>query len=83
MATFFFHEETFSTGDPNLLRLHRYYYNDISAEVLLRSFHRGLATPGQQFVGDQHIPIANLRTDLKAVLTQFLSNRQRQERLAA
>ena len=76
MATFFFYEETFPTGTPDLMRLNRYYYNDISAEVLLRSFHLCPATARHLFLDDQHIPIANLRTDLKAILSRLLCDRQ-------
>lgn len=83
MATFFFYEETIPTGDSDMLKLHRYYYNDISAQVLVRSFHLLPANLRQIFLDDEHIPLADLRTDLKAVLTRFLCDRQRQEKRSA
>lgn len=44
MATSFFHEETIPTDDDTVMELVRYYYDDIAAEVLTRSFHLFPAT---------------------------------------
>jgi hypothetical protein len=75
MATFFFHEETFRTGEEGLVRLVRYYYDDISAEILTRSFHLSLATARKTFLDNERIPLADLRADVKTELTRFLSRR--------
>ncbi len=83
MATSFFYEETLPTEDSDMMKLHRYYYNDISAEVLVRSFHLLPANSGRIFLDDEHIPLANLRSDIKIVLTRFLYDRQRQKMRSA
>ena len=80
MATSFFYEETLPIGGSDMLTLHRYYYNDISAQILVRSFHLLPANVGPIFLHDEHIPLADLRTDLKTVLTQFLCDPQRQKK---
>lgn len=79
MATSFFHEETLPTDDNTVMELVRYYYDDISAEVLTRSFRLFPATGGREFLDNDRIPLADLRPDLKVVLTRFLYHRQGQE----
>jgi hypothetical protein len=84
MATFFFHEETFPTGEEGRIKLVRYYYDDISAEILTRSFHLFSATARKTFLGNDRVPFADLRTDLKTALTECLSRRLREDmRLAS
>lgn len=84
MATFFFHEETLPTGEDGVVELVRYYYDDISAEILTRSFRLSLATARKTFLDNERIPLADLRADLKTELTRFLSNRlQENMRLAS
>lgn len=72
MATSFFHEETISSDDHTVMELVRYYYDDISAEVLTRSFHLTPAKAEKTFLENDRIPLADLRPDLKAVLIRFL-----------
>lgn len=72
MATSFFHEETLPTDDHTIMELVRYYYDDISAEILTRSFRLFPATAGREFLNNERIPFADLRADLKVVLTRFL-----------
>ena len=79
MATSFFHEETFPAADHTVMKLVRYYYDDISAEILTRSFHVFPATGGKEFLDNDRIPLADLRADLKVMLTRFLYHRQRQK----
>ena len=75
MATSFFHEETLPTNDDTVMELVRYYYDDISAVVLTRSFQLFPATAERQFLENGLIPLADLRADLKVVLTRFLYHR--------
>jgi hypothetical protein len=75
MATSFFHEETLPTDDDTVMELVRYYYDDISAEVLTRSFHLFPATGAREFLENGRIPFADLRADLKVRLTRFLYHR--------
>ncbi len=75
MATSFFHEETIPTDDDRVMEQVRYYYDDISAEVLTRSFHLFPAKAEKEFLDNGHIPLADLRPDLKALLIQFLHHR--------
>ena len=79
MATSYFHEETFPADDHKVMKLVRYYYDDISAEVLTRSFHIFPATAGKEFIDNDRIPLADLRADLKVMLTRFLYHRQGEE----
>ena len=72
MATSFFHEETLPTDDNTVMEQVRYYYDDISAEILTRSFHLFPATAERTFLENDRIPLADLRADLKAMLTRFL-----------
>ncbi len=75
MATSFFHEETLPTDDNTVVELVRYYYDDISAEVLTRSFRLFPETAGREFIDNNRIPLADLRADLKVVLIRFLYHR--------
>jgi hypothetical protein len=75
MATSFFHEEILPTDDNTVMEMVRYYYDDISAEVLTRSFRLFPATAGREFLDNDRIPLADLRADLKVVLTRFLCHR--------
>lgn len=83
MATSFFHEETLSADDNTAMKLVRYYYDDISAEILMRSFHLFPATAERKFLENDRIPLADLRADLKVVLARFLNPRQGQEKNVA
>ena len=84
MATYFFHEETSPTGDDGLSTLVRYYYDDISAEVLTRSFRLSSMSGRKEFLDNERVPLADLRADLKIELTRFLYRRLEQEiRLAS
>lgn len=74
MATYFFHEETESTGAGNA-KLVRYYYDDISAEIITRSFRLALETGEKTFIDNDLIPFADLRPDLKTRLIRFLYRR--------
>ena len=84
MATFFFHEETCPGEQDGVVKLVRYYYDDISAEILTRSFH--LLFPGnvKEFLDNDRVPLADLRPDLKVKLTGFLYKRAQENlRLAS
>jgi len=84
MATYFFHEETLPSGDDGVVKLVRYYYDDISTEILTRSFQLFPAGARKEFLDNDRIPLADLRADLKGELTQFLCRRARQDlRLAS
>jgi hypothetical protein len=73
MATYLFHEETCPTGHDGVVKLVRYYYDDISAEILTRSFH---LFPGRrEFLDNDRVPLADLRPDVKTHLTEFLYRR--------
>jgi hypothetical protein len=75
MATFFFHEETCPTGQQGVSLLVRYYYDDISAEILTRSFHIFSNRPMKKFLDNDRIGLADLRSDLKTRLTHVLCRR--------
>jgi len=84
MATYFFHEETGSTSHVGVVRLVRYYYDDISAEIVTRSFDLFPATGRKEFLENDRVPFADLRADLKHQLIQFIRRRLRQDlRLAS
>jgi hypothetical protein len=74
MATFYFHEETCPVNHDEA-RLVRYYYDNISAEILTRSFRLFSATGRKEFVDTNRIPLADLRADLKSRLTRDLCRR--------
>ncbi|ALA59621.1 hypothetical protein [Nitrospira moscoviensis] len=83
MATYFFHEETLPTGEHGKVKLIRYYYDDISAEILTRSFFLFPATAGKEFLDNERVPFADLRPDLKAHLIRFLFRRDQAAMRAA
>jgi hypothetical protein len=77
MATSFFHEETLPRDGAGNMTLVRYYFDDISSEVLTRSF-RLFADPARtEFIDNERIPFADLRPDLKARLLEFLAHKKR------
>jgi hypothetical protein len=77
MATSFFHEETIVGDQGGNATLVRYYFDDISSEVLTRSF-RLFADPDRtEFIDNERIPFADLRADLKAQLLEFLARKKR------
>lgn len=75
MATYFFHEETCPTVHDGVMKLVRYYYDDISAEILARSFHVERESTRKEFLDNDRVPFADLRPDLKNRLIQVLSRR--------
>ena len=75
MATYFFHEETCRTGHDGVMKLVRYYYDDISAEILTRSFHVFPDSTKTEFLDNDRVPFADLRPDVKNRLIQVLSRR--------
>ena len=84
MATYFFHEETCPAGHDGVVDLVRYYYDDISAEILTRSFHLFPGNASKEFLDNDRVPLADLRPDLKAHLIEFLYRRLRHDvRLAS
>jgi len=83
MATSFFHEETIPTDDDTVMELVRYYYDDISAVVLTRSFHLFPATAEREFLDNGHIPFADLRADLKVLLIRFLYHRNDKDEVSS
>ena len=84
MATSFFHEETLGPDGGGTGTLVRYYFDDISSEVLTRSF-RLFADPARtEFIDNERIPFADLRADLKSHLLEFLAcNKRTDFRLAS
>jgi hypothetical protein len=78
MATYFFHEETSPADRDGVVTQVRYYYDDISAEILSRSFH---LLPGgrREFLENDRVPLADLRPDVKAQLTDYLYRRERKD----
>ena len=77
MATWYFYEETLPSSDAGHMTLVRYYFDDIAGEVLTRSFRlSGEATP-TEFIDNERIPFADLRSDLKTRLLEFLAHRER------
>ncbi|HEU4684888.1 MAG TPA: hypothetical protein VFS39_10345 [Nitrospira sp.] len=84
MATYFFHEDAMPNGPDDRLKLVRYYYDDISAEILTRSFYVESTSARRKFIDNERFPLADLRPDLKTELTRFLSVRLRKDlRLAS
>jgi len=79
MATYFFHEETSPAGHDGAVKLVRYYYDDISAEILTRSFHLFPGNARREFLDNDRVPLADLRPDLKAQLTECLYRRGRED----
>jgi hypothetical protein len=84
MATSFFHEETLVPDSAGNATLVRYYFDDISTEVLTRSFRLFRDPARTEFIDNERIPFADLRADLKARLLEFLARKQRMDfRLAS
>jgi hypothetical protein len=77
MATFFFHEETCPMDEAGHSTLVRYYFDDIAAEVLTRSFHLYPMAARTEFIDNEQIPFADLRPDLKTRLIGLLAQRER------
>jgi len=75
MATFFFHQETYPAGQGDRVKLVYYYYDDIAAEILMRSFLLYPATADKDFLDNERVPFADLRPDLKQHLIRFLFRR--------
>jgi len=83
MATSFFHEETLPRDGAGNMTLVRYYFDDISSEVLTRSF-RLFPESRTEFIDNERIPFADLRPDLKTHLLEFLAHKTRTDlRLAS
>jgi hypothetical protein len=83
MATYFFHEEQCPSGEEDIVELVRYYYDDISTEILTRSFRVAVGNAQTEFVGNDRIPLADLRADLKAKLVERQACRAESERRSA
>ena len=77
MATSFFHEETLPPDDAGNATLVRYYFDDIAAEVLTRSFRLLPSSAKTEFIDNERIGFADLRPDLKTHLLRFLADRER------
>ena len=75
MATSFFHEETLPPDGAGNMTLVRYYFDDISSEVLTRSFRLFPEAGRTEFIDNERIPLADLRPDLKTHLLEFLTQR--------
>jgi hypothetical protein len=78
MATYFFYEDT-SNADDGAMNIVRYYYDDISEDILTRSFRLPPKAVRKEFLGNHLIPLADLRADVKAKLKDFLYERMRAE----
>jgi hypothetical protein len=81
MGTYFFHEDT-SDANDGAMKIVRYYYDDISEEILTRSFRLLPRAVQKQFLGNHLIP-ADLPADVKAKLKDFLYARMHEERRQA
>ena len=80
MGTYFFHEDTSSNADDGAMEIVRYYYDDISEEILTRSFRLLPKTVRKEFLGNDRIAVADLEADVKAKLKDFLYRRIQKER---
>ena len=83
MGTYYFHEETLPESTDGFRDLVRYYYDDISEEILTRSFRLFPSTVRKEFLGNHQFPLADLRADAKAALHDFLFRRMQAERRQA
>ena len=83
MATRFFHEETSSDSEDGAMSMVRYYYDDISEEILTRSFRLPPKAVRKEFLGNHLIPLADLPAAVKATLKTFLYERMQEERRQA
>ena len=83
MATFYFHEETLGPDEAGRKTLVRYYFDDISSEVLTRSF-RLFPDARTEFLDNERIPFADLHIDVKRRLLHCLAQREQTDlRLAS
>ena len=80
MATYFFYEDTSSDADDGGTSIVRYYYDDISEDILTRSFRLPPKAVRKEFLGNHLIPLADLPLDVKAKLKDFLYARRQAER---
>jgi hypothetical protein len=80
MGTYFFHEDTSSNTGDGGLSIVRYYYDDISEDILIRSFRLPPTAVRKEFLGNHMIPRADLQADVKAKLKDFLYRRMQAER---
>jgi hypothetical protein len=83
MGTYFFHEHTSPDAQDGTRDLVRYYYDDISEEILTRSFRLFPKTVQKVFLGNGLIPLADLQADVKSKLKDFLYRRMQAERRQA
>jgi hypothetical protein len=83
MATYFFYEDTSSDADDGGTSIVRYYYDDISEDILTRSFRLPPKAVRKEFLGNHLIPLADLPLDVKAKLKDFLYRRMQDERRQA
>ena len=79
MATSFFHEETLPLDDLGNATLVRYYFDDITGEVITRSFYLLAVSGRTEFIDNERIPFADLRVDLKPRLIEFLGQKKRMD----
>jgi hypothetical protein len=79
MATYFFYEDT-SDADDGAMNIVRYYYDDISEDILTRSFRLPPTAVRKEFLGNHLIPLADLPLDVKTKLKDFLYERMQAER---
>jgi hypothetical protein len=77
MATWFFHEETLDPDETGGMKLVRYYFDDISSEVITRSFRLFPAHAQTEFIDNERIPFADLRPDVKRRLLEYMVQRER------
>jgi hypothetical protein len=80
MGTYFFHEDTASDSDDGAMSIVRYYYDDISEDILTRSFRLVPKAVRKEFLGNHLIPLADLPADVKNKLKDFLYRRMQAER---
>ena len=80
MGTYFFHEHTSPDAQDGTRDLVRYYYDDISEEILTRSFRLVPKAVRKEFLGNHLIPLADLPADVKNKLKDFLYRRMQAER---
>jgi hypothetical protein len=83
MSTYFFHEQTLPDAEDGARDVVRYYYDDISEDILTRSFRLFPTTVQKEFLGNGLIPLADLQADVKAKLKDFLYRRMQAERREA
>ncbi|HKN86792.1 MAG TPA: hypothetical protein VJV04_08035 [Nitrospiraceae bacterium] len=83
MSTLFFHEQTAPDAEDGSRLVVRYYYDDISEDILTRSFRLFPKTVQKEFLGNGLIPLADLPADVKAKLKDFLFRRMQEEQRQA